>query len=287
MDLLAGIDWISCTFPYEYSSRWKSCVHPADTNHYIESKARNGYQHATTYASGAVVMVNHDRPEMGWHVIYTARAINQLKEISGVTQKQLLQHLSSGAKVSRLDIKLDVKDSGLIIEDLYNDAKAGRIETKSRSVGYVESAKTGDEIGAATCYVGSMKKRKKLLRVYDKTAQSQGFGDLKRFELELRSRAALAPVKRLKSTNEQQWGEIIGGLIKGFCYWPENPAIIEIFNDLTAIKIGVTQEPVGNTKLWLLNVCAPVLAKQSILDSSLFGEFWERVAEEIKMHDSQ
>ena len=282
MDLSAGLDWISCTFPYDYPVRWRSCVHPADTDKSVEGKARNGYQHATTYASGAVCMVNHDRPEMGWHVIYTARAIHQLHELSGVTQKQLLQHLSEGAKVSRLDVKLDVTDSGLKIEDLYHDAKAGKIETKSRTVGYVESAKTGQEIGASTCYVGSMKKRKKLLRVYDKGLQSSILGDLKRFELELRSRTTSNPVNRLKTANMDDWGAIIGGLIKGFCYWPANPEIVEIFADLTAIKIGVPQEPIGNTKLWLLNVCAPVLARQSVLDSSLFDEFWQRTAEEIK-----
>jgi hypothetical protein len=232
-------------------------------------------------------MVNHERQEMGWHVIYSARAINQLKELEGVTQRQLLQHLSDGAKVTRLDVKLDAKDSGLRIASLYTDAKAGRIETKSRSVGYVESAETGAEIGAATCYVGSLKRRTKLLRVYDKAAQSKEFGDLKRFELELRSPTTLTPVKRLKSANEDTWGAIIGGLIKGFCYWPDNFAIVSIFSDLSAIKIGVTQAPTGNTNLWLLNVCAPVLAKQSILDSSLFVEFWERVAEEMKMQDSQ
>jgi len=286
LELSAGIDWISCTFPYDFPTRWKSCVHPADTERFVESKARNGYAHATQYASGAVAMVNHDRPEMGWHVTYSARAINQLKELAGVTQRQLLQHLSDGAKVSRFDVKLDAKGSGLNIEDLYTDAKAGRIETKSRSIGYVESAETGNEIGAATCYVGSMKKRKKLLRVYDKAAQSKIFGDLKRFELELHSKTAIAPVERLKSTNEDNWGAIIGGLIKGFCYWPDNPAIVNIFGDLPAIKIGTTQEPVGDTNLWLLNVCAPALAKQSIIDSSLFVEFWKRVAEEIKQHDS-
>ena len=282
MDLLAGLDWISCTFPYEYPNRWMTCVHPADTDRRIESKARNGYQHATTYASGAIEMVNHDRPEMGRHVIYSARAINQLEVLAGVTQKQLLHHLSDNAKISRIDLKLDVQDSGLIIEDLYKDAKAGHIETKSRTVGYVESAKTGNENGAATCYIGSMKKRKKLLRVYDKAAQSEAFGDLKRFELELRSKTTQKPVKRLKSANMDKWGLIIGGLIKGFCYWPKNKAIVSVFENMAEIKIGVTQEPVGNTKLWLLNVCAPVLAKQSILDSSLFDEFWQRVADEIK-----
>ncbi len=282
MHLSAGIDWISCTYPYEYPTRWKSCVHPADTDNYVEGKARNGYKNATNYSSGATLMVNHDRPEMGWHVTYTARAIHQLEVIAGVTQKQLLQHLSGDAKIARLDVRIDVADSGLIIEDLYKDAKAGHAETKSRSVGYQESAKTGNEIGAATCYVGSMKKRKKLLRVYDKAAQSAEFGDLKRFELELHSKSTSTPVKRLRSSNMGDWGKVIGGLIKGFCYWPQNPVVVAIFADLSAIKIGVVQEPVGDTKLWLLNVCAPALAKQSVLDSSLFAEFWQRVAEEIK-----
>lgn len=285
MDLLSGLDWISVTFPVEHSRRWQTCVHPADTEHKREIKPRNGYTRATVYASGATESANDNRRDMGVHVVYSARAIANMA-LYGVSQKQLLEHLTVGSKVSRLDVKIDVYDSGIDIENLYQMARSGRVETKARTIGYTESAITGNESGAATCYIGSQKKRKKLLRVYDKAGQMGILGDIKRFELELHSKMTYEAVKCLKQADLDDWGQAIGGLIKGYCYWPLDNAVADIFSDLGKIKIAVPQTSPGNTIKWLLNVCAPVLAREAIVDSGIIGEFMHRVIEELDVHDA-
>lgn len=123
MDLSAGIDWISVTFPADFPDRWRSCVHPADTEMKRQTKPRNGYTQATVYGSGATKSENDNRPDMGIHVVYSARAIGQMQILYDVNQKQLLLHLTNGAKVARIDLKMDVADSGLHIEKLYHMAR--------------------------------------------------------------------------------------------------------------------------------------------------------------------
>lgn len=285
MDLLAGLDWISVTFPVERGyERWWSGVHPADTEVKRQVRARHGYTRATVYGSGATQSESDQRADMGIHVVYSARAIGNMQTMYGVDQKQLLSHLTDGSKVARMDVKLDVYDTGLDISKLYKMARAGQIETKARTISYVESAKTGSESGAATCYVGSQKRRKKLLRVYDKGSQMNYSGDLKRFELELHSRSALTSANRLKTADLGDWGVEIGGLIKGYCYWPGDNAVAEIFADMAAIKIDVPAENTGNTIKWLLDVVAAVLAREAIMDSGLLIEFMRRVETELEAH---
>ncbi|KKM88400.1 hypothetical protein LCGC14_1259150 [marine sediment metagenome] len=286
MELSAGIDWISVTFPALFPGRWRSCIHPADTETKRQIKPRNGYSQATVYASGATQSTNDSRPDMGIHIVYSARAIGNMETMYGVDQKQLLQHLTNGSKMTRLDVRIDVFDSGLDIEKLYQMARSGQVETKARTIGFTESATTGSERGAATCYIGSQKKRKKLLRVYDKGSQLGLLVDLKRFELELHSGATPEAVKRLKTANLGDWGEHIGGLIKGYCYWPDDNAVADIFADMSKIKIAVPEEDTGNTIKWLLNVVAPVLAREAAMDSSLIVEFMHRVMEELDARDA-
>jgi len=218
---------------------------------------------------------------MGIHVVYSASAIAQMYDLYGVSQKQLLEHMCNGAKIARMDVRLDCEDSGLDIEHLYKSAKLGQIETLARSVGYQESAKTGNENGAPTCYIGSLKKRTKLLRVYDKGAQNGELIDLKRFELELHGHAAKTAANGLKTADLSDWAASIGSLIKGYCYWPGDKIVEDIFSDFSRWVIRVPEVLPGNTVTWLLEVCAPVLARQAVFDSGLLVEFMHRVTEEL------
>jgi hypothetical protein len=286
MELSAGLDWISVTFPHGFSQRWRTCVHPADTEKQRETRPRNGYTRATVHPSGATQATNDNRRDMGIHVVYSASAIAQMFDLYGVDQKQLLEHLCNGAKIARMDVKLDCLDSGLNIENLYKMAKNGNVETLARSIGYQESASTGNEAGAPTCYVGSLKYRKKLLRVYDKGAQNGELIDLKRFELELHRDGAKDAVKLLKTANLRDWAQHIAGLIKGYCYWPHDNIVEQIFSDFDKIKIAVPAFETGNTVNWLLEVCAPVLAREAVMDSGLLVEFMHRVTEKLEALDA-
>jgi len=282
MELFTGLDWISATFPHNYPQRWRSCVHPADTQDRQEIKPRNGYTRATVHASGATQSINDNRADMGIHVVYSGSAIAQMFDLYGVSQKQLLEHLCDGAKIARMDVRLDCKDSGLDIEHLYKLAKAGDVETNSRSIGYQESAKAGNTLGAPTCYIGSLKRRTKLLRVYDKGMQNGELIDLKRFELELHRHSAITAANGLKTADFSDWAAHIGSLIKGYCYWPADDIVETIFSDYSKWVLNVPEVLPGNTVKWLLDVCAPVLARQAVFDSSLIIEFMHRVTEELE-----
>ena len=148
----------------------------------------------------ASLMGSSERHDMGIHVTYSARAIANAMVEFDCTQEQLLHYLMRGAKLSRLDVCFDLQNSEIDIHSLYRDAKEGNVHTRSKSIGFVESAKIGREKGSQTLYIGSQKKRKKLLRVYDKGEQL-GLGiDLKRFELEMRGDIANNAGLKLKKT---------------------------------------------------------------------------------------
>lgn len=108
-----------------------------------------------------------------------------------------------GAKPSRLDFALDIpKDLCPFMPlDLWKLYDAGQIVSHSRSVdaGNFKQKKfsyldcDGQYISSdrgTTFYLGSLKSRQKLLRVYDKCAESKGINNSIRFELEYHSRFA-------------------------------------------------------------------------------------------------
>lgn len=280
LEISSGIDWISCTYPFGYESEGKSVVYRDDSETRISAKATNGYTQAWRVKSGALIQQNPERKDMGIHVVYTAKNIAKSCEYAHGSQKDLLDFLMSGARITRLDLCLDVMDSGITIESLYAETCAGKVKTRAKTVGYIESKKIGNEKGAATLYIGSMKKRKKLLRVYDKGEQLGLNEDWKRFELETHGEIANNAALALVDLPDKRYGDRIRGMIKAYADFSQTKAS-EIFQ-VNNVPLAVPKYKKSGTAAWLVNVVAPTLAREAFLDYDVLGEFLDRFQKEYE-----
>jgi len=267
------IDWISYTVP-AISPRGieNGLVLLEDFKRpYKTARGSMGYTNARQYASGAIVQWHPAHPKMGIHCTYTAKALNFAAENFGLSQHEILTELSQFGRISRIDVCLDIDGMDINIGELYKSALNGKIKTRAKQFGYVESAESGNEIGAATAYIGSMHKRKKLLRVYDKGRQLKLDTFKTRFELEqhgeLANGSAAILRKELSGMNKA-----IGGLIKGYADFTDTPVAFA-FDGSEPIKASHPQYRKSDTAKWLVDVVAKTLAREVDADYNVYDDF--------------
>lgn len=230
-----------------------------------------GYTSARQYQSGAIVQWNDAHVSMGVHVTYSAQALRSASENFGLDQVQILETLTAFGRVSRLDVCVDIANVPIDISRLYSDMKSGRVGTRAKTFDYVESAKAGNETGARTAYVGSMHKRKKLLRVYDKGMQLNLDDYLTRFELEVHGVPAQQAARELL----RQYSDFAGtirGLIAGYANFDNTHAGQYLSSDMP-IKLSHPKYQKSDTAKWLIEVVSKTLAKESYKDYNTFEEF--------------
>lgn len=269
----AHIDWIAYTVPPIASRSVENglCLLDDFKSPYRLVRANNGYTNARQYVSGAIVQWHPARPDMGIHCQYSAQALAFAANNFGMTQDAILDELSHYGRISRLDVCLDIDGMDIDIMSLYKQALSGVVKSRAKTFGYVESAESGNEKGAATAYIGSMHKRKKLLRVYDKGRQLN-LDDFKiRFELEQHGQLAneSAAILRKEPT---RMSENIAGLIKGYADFTDTVAGFA-FAGSQPIKASHPQYKKSDTAKWLIEVVAKTLAREVSSDYNVLDDF--------------
>lgn len=267
------IDWIAATFPAGtnqfdaypseiYSAEWIECV-PA-----------RGYTSARQFVPyGVTESINPDRPEMGIHVVYSGAALTRLAE-KGVSPLTILTHIANaGGRCTRLDVALDVRDSGLNLAYMQNEFEAGNVRSNARKITPV-----GRIIGSqGTLYIGS-RTSEAFMRVYDKAhEQGRGDEDWLRIELELKGSKARKAHNALLS---ESWIDYIPAIIRGFCDWPEYSRWSDIF-DIEPEIMTTDKRHGSDTRTWVLEQVAPAIAKMQIVhgDEQLLSELVAAVHE--------
>jgi len=269
----AHIDWISYTAsPISERNQDNGLVLLDDFKlPYAIVRANNGYTNARRYKSGAIVQWHPAHPRMGIHCTYSAQALAFASDNFGLSQDAILSELLQYGCISRLDVCLDIDGMDINISDLYKQSLSGKVKTRAKQFGYVESAESGNETGAATAYIGSMHKRKKLLRVYDKGKQLN-LDDFKiRFELEQHGKLANESAVILRKEPENMLKNI-AGLIKGYADFSETVAGFA-FDNAQAIKASHPQYRKSDTAKWLIETVAKTLAKEVNSDFNVLDDF--------------
>jgi len=274
MEVSANIDWISATYPDIKFRDNNSAVLPDDYhNGFSLVKPVNGYQTAVRYNSGAMEMWHTNYPDMGIHVIYSGQAIRNACETFNCEQYEILDYLMLGAKIVRLDMALDVENVDIDIQNIHTEFKKGNVKTRAKTSDYMERATSGNEKGAATCYIGSTHKRKKLLRVYDKGEQLGLDTLLTRFELETHGTIANNAAKELM-VKPDILGSKISGMVKGYADLSKQVPD-GIFNS-DSIKIALPKYQKSDTAKWLVDVVAKTLANEAFSDYTVMERFLEK-----------
>ena len=282
-EISAHIDWISVTYPHAYirENSGRGVLADDFTGGFQTVRGTMGYAQARQYESGAIMQWHDRHPSMGVHVTYTAQALHYASENFGLSQVEILETLSEFGRVSRCDMCVDVANVDIDINALYNQAKSGIVKSRAKQFSYVENAKSGNEKGARTFYIGSMTKRKKLLRVYDKGMQLNLDNFLTRFELETHGQVAQTAVKGVIASAENS-ADTIRGMINGYADF-SNTQVGQYLSSSCAIKLSHPKYQKSNTAQWLVDVVAKTLANEVYSSPNLMSEFMDR----FKFHIEQ
>jgi len=225
-----------------------------------ESAALHGYTRAVTSPMGANVAWNPSVPAMGVHCTYSGSALRSLGK-GGLMFTDVMQfHYDNNDGCSRIDLALDVRDSGLSIPALFREINRLKSneptlcnKCSAQSYSLIES-----ENGGATLYVGS-RTSMQMLRIYNKAAEQGLTGDWLRFEVEVKGSKALALHKQLCEGYHFQMYQRCQQLIVSMVDF-NFPAWREIFTQ-KGVKIGVPKITDRQTRVWLMSQVAPAVAK--------------------------
>lgn len=289
MQLSALIDWISVTargtsigyLSPDAVMRTVKNELPLNLSNekWVQVRAHNGYKIALQSESGVLASSNPSRQDMGVHFTYSGSALSHLSEtISG---KQLIENHSSRLhRFSRVDVAIDIVDSEFSIETIAQHLKDGKAKTYARTAPNVD-----DKIDDGhTQYVGSMKNRTKLLKIYNKAFEQKIEANWKRVEFSGYGDNAVAMASKIENCLDLP--PLIQALIVGYCDFPEYDLWSEIMGS-NEVKIAVPEKEKGNTRKWLLEICAKALAKEYYLDNSFMHEFMDAFNEQLNEIESE
>jgi len=266
LDVSAFIDWISVTHKAKIAP-----VHDNLDKTFVPARGQNGYTAGKRYTTGVMEYWNPARPDMGVHIVYSGKVLAKIANDYGVSRDEILQfHTTLNGRVARIDFAVDIKNSGLDLNQLWHELENKNAITKSQHTRTQSGNNHGD-----TVYVGSRKSRKKLLRAYDKAKELGDFtADYIRVELETRSDVA-KNASRLYQHEGYNAGTIIG-MVKGFCDFPCVDSWNKCFmGDISKIPVG--DKTIGNTEKWLLNQVSPALARVMVDNPEFFSVFIDDV----------
>lgn len=127
---------------------------------------------------------------MGLNFIVPSHSLDLFFSIMGFEKNDLQEMIcllySRSCQLSRIDLCYDDYDKKYRPMFYFDMWRSGRIRSNFENVQLIG---TGKDAGN-TLYLGSMKKRNKLLRIYDKDIESKGEKDCVRYEFELHAEKA-------------------------------------------------------------------------------------------------
>lgn len=264
MEILVRLDWISITDKMPDEN--KVSAHPSlQGNDWIECAGKNGYNVGEKHATGVRSYINYTRKDMGRHTVYSSKALDRIMETKNISGTDILiHHINEGHSIARLDLAIDFIGHDLLVADFEDAWQRGLVKTKLRKASIIKSL-SGD---GDTLYIGSMKKRKNLIRVYDKGAESGTNTNWIRVELQIMGKKATSTALAM-SKSEDITTRILE-IIKGVVDFPTIAVWNLLMKDQLQAQMASIPKNQGDTERWLMSQVVPALARTIILDF----EFW-------------
>lgn len=230
---------------------------------YAESRGFSGYTVGTKYEDGRIHMTNPERPDMGEHIIWSGQACDSCP----VDPVDLIKHLSN-AKFSftRLDLAVDAINCNLRPQQATEELRFGRCKTRAKK----SPTNSDPRDKGYTQYIGTQASEI-FLRIYDKAEEMGTVGDHTRVELVCKHGRANQAARQVVSGTDFRRMVVS---FADFEEWSEWRAIMA----LPAVKLP-SERPPSNTERWLLDQCAPALARMIYFASNT--DFYERFKDEV------
>lgn len=229
----------------------------------IEIKAFDRYSVGSLFDDGRILLTNPNRPEMGTHIIWSGDAC----DLCPIEPEELVTYLHFAKfKFTRIDMAIDAIDFNLKPQHATREIKYGRIKTRaSKSLENCDPRNPG-----YTQYVGT-KKSEIYLKLYDKAAEMGIDADHTRIELTVQGkRAPQAAAEIVRRTDYRR-------LVVAFADFPKWKQWNRIMA-VAPVKLR-SERKASNTEQWLLDQCAPALAK--VIYFSKEGDFFEKFTQAV------
>jgi len=274
-----SLDWLSFTAKdISDMAASKALAFGMPFKSWTDVNAVHGYKLAKQHPFGHIVMSHPGRPEMGVHVMMTGQSMHKLNE-SGFDTLSLIPWCNSqGARITRLDLAIDVHETPVDIVGLTRVKQVKGDEGSAKKWNLI----TGSDNGV-TLYIGS-RKSEKFMRIYNKAAEQGLEGVMwSRFELEIKQDTCRTIADAITSLPSGEIPHYVKGLMRGL-FNPNDPTYQQIM-DVPSIPVGSTKDISDNTLKWLYDSVAKTLAKQMQLhnDEPVFEEFVRAVHANLKM----
>lgn len=258
-------DWIEGTFKRGVPHT----LPPTLTQNFVETRAFNGYTVGSLYEDGRVLMSNPSRPEMGMHLTWDGDACGRCP----IDPTELVKWLKNAHfSFTRIDIAIDLINCNLRPEQATEEIQNGRCKTRAQQFPYWADAKGR----GYTQYVGK-KASESYLRIYDKAAEMGVEQDHTRVELVVRHKKAQSAASAIEG------GADFRGMVVSFAdfkEWREWCAAMEA----PEVKLS-SERKATNTQKWLLDACAPALAREIVLSGN--SDFYERFKDAVMTYSIQ
>lgn len=183
IDISANVDFFSGVY---FDGDGVALAHPNYFPLWVERpKGMLGYNRAWgDETTGFIKAVNTERPDMGMFITGGGQALERLCEQTGESTR-LKAAVRSGldyARVSRLDLYIDIYDEGQAAHDFYLAVFQDKIKTTARTVRFYHGSKKEQGV---TTYLGSQGGLR-MIRLYNKDAESKGAIKATRVEIQTR-----------------------------------------------------------------------------------------------------
>lgn len=275
-----SIDWLSMTFKGGLKDKdvRKAMSLGYPSRAWTEVPPKFGYSYCLQHPLGHLVFANHNRPEMGVHLVIGGRALKALEDGGLSATEMLYWSMKEGARITRIDLAIDVMGQHIDIPGLVSCPRVKDAPGTARKW----SSIVGSD-GGITAYIGS-RKSDKFLRVYDKAAEQGMTGALwTRFEIELKGDAARAAALQMAHLTDAEKPLFIQGLIKDL-FNPDDPIYQEAMKG-EAVRLTTSKDVNDNTIEWILNQVAKSMARAMIRRSDL--NLWELFTEAVQANIDQ
>lgn len=244
----AIVDWISVTCK-------DGKLAPSDwTNDYqVNPKGMLGYPVRIDYSDGRIELSNPNRKDMGVHIIYSGECLRKMEQTYAMDAENIvIYHQAQGHKFTRLDIAIDIID-GFTARECIERYENKECVSKMRRADKVQSLSgRGD-----TIYIGR-RGGDRLIRIYDKAAQTNTEGSWTRVEGEFRAFGAESVINAMRDAKSPK--KAIYAIMRGIVDYPLwsdwNESLGE---DKMVLEIG--RKETNSTEEWLIKRVAPSIAK--------------------------
>lgn len=183
------VDWLSFTtrrtLP-EVLALFKYLENPLK----IQEKGRNGYTFCFSSADGVTVAFTPDRDDIHINLTGTACDIGLIKLLDLYEQEDF---------VTRLDVAMDCVSSGFSCSEIWGLLRCGSFLSVASNIREYKGLMREQ---GHTIYIGS-NASERMVRIYDKGAESKKGIDWLRYEIQLRGASATAFAMNLKRTPDR------------------------------------------------------------------------------------